>query len=136
MKNGLKNTFIFKIALTLLAWVAPLLFFPVEFLVWLGFPEPQPIVFIRLLGVAYLALVSGYHSGLKLLQHGVHPGATVWMGIYSNAGAGIILAWYAVTGLWQDWGLLAQIFMWFSLAGVSCITMSLYWYGVRALHRD
>ncbi len=49
-----------KIALTVVAWCIPLLLFPASLLARLGFPIPTPDVFVRLLGMAYLALGYGF----------------------------------------------------------------------------
>ncbi len=41
-----------KIMFTLIFWCIPLLFFPASLFFRIGFPQPQPIIFVRLLGAA------------------------------------------------------------------------------------
>ena len=64
MKTLSKVLFI-KILLTVFIWCIPLLFYPATWLHWLGFPVPEPQIFLRLLGMAYTALVVGYCFGLR-----------------------------------------------------------------------
>ncbi len=118
-----------KIALTVVAWCVPLLFFPADLFVRLGFPSPTPEVFVRLLGMAYLALVLGYGLGLRQSQRGVYPAQAVWVGILSNGGACTLLVLHAAQGAWSGWGLLAQAFMWASLVGTGAITAGLVVFG-------
>ena len=121
-----------KIALTMVAWCIPLLLFPASAFTALGFPAPTPEVFVRLLGMAYLALVLGYGLGLQQLRAGAYPQATVWVGILSNGGACGLLVLHAIQGAWSGWGALAQGFMWISLAGTGAITAGLVAFGPRA----
>lgn len=53
-----------KAIVTLILWSLPLLTFPASWFVWIGMPEPEPILFLRLLGAAYLSLVVAYASGI------------------------------------------------------------------------
>jgi len=127
--NNLTMVLKLKIAVTICAWCAPLLLFPTGVLQWLGFSVPQPIVFLRLLGMAYLALVVSYLSTLRAIGKNVYPGAGVWVGIVSNGGASLCLALAASEGVWSSWGLPAQIFMWGSLVGTAAITVGLVVFG-------
>ena len=61
--------------------------FPSSVLEWLGFVVPNPPVFLRLLGMAYLALAVGYAFGLRDSLGGKYPIGTVWVGIVGNGGA-------------------------------------------------
>ena len=125
-----------KITITIVAWAFPLLLLPASVLVGLGFPLPTPEVFLRLLGMAYLALVLGYFLGLRQTQSGVYPMATVWVGILSNGGACVVLMIYAALGAWADWGPLAQLFMWGSLLSTGAITAGLVAFGPLATRGD
>ena len=121
-----------KIALTVLAWCIPLLLFPAGLLEWLGFVVPEPRVFLRLLGMAYAALVLGYMLGLQQLRAGVFPAQAVRVGVLSNGGACALLVLYAVRGAWSDLGAFAQVFMWGSLLGTGAITLGLVVFGLGA----
>ncbi|MGH8049870.1 MAG: hypothetical protein ACREPB_04340, partial [Arenimonas sp.] len=111
-------------------WCIPLLFFPAAILQWLGFPVPEPLLFLRLLGMAYSALVVGYCFGLRDALRNHYPRAVVWVGVISNGGACILLAIAAATSVWTDWGCIAQWIMWGSLAGTGAITLALIWFGL------
>ncbi len=123
--TGLRRVLLAKIAITILAWALPLLALPVSVLVGLGFPTPEPAVFLRLLGIAYSALVVGYVLGLNKAGKNEFPLETVWVGIVSNGGATLVLAVAAFLGVWSDWGLIARIYMWSSLAAVLALTAGL-----------
>lgn len=125
MIRGLKSLLINKIAITGLFWCVPLLFFPAFWFTALGVPVPEPILFARLLGVAYLALLVGYYMGLIGLEKGESPKAVIHMGITSNGLACLLLAYFGMTGAWLSWGIGAQVFMWTSAAGALAVTFKL-----------
>ena len=127
--SGLSRVLVAKIALTLLLWCVPLLLLPASLLEQLGFPVPEPQVFLRLLGMAYTALVVGYVFGLLASLHGEYPLGVVWTGIVSNGGACLVLAVAAALGAWAEWGGFAQLVMWASLLGTGAITAGLVVYG-------
>ncbi len=127
--NGLSKVLVFKIVFTLTASCIPLLLLPANLLQWLGFTIPEPLVFIRLLGMAYVALIVGYSFGLKASLQGNYPASIVWMGIVSNGGAFVLLAHAAIQNTWGSWGLFAQVLMWISLFCVACITIGLIAFG-------
>ena len=123
--TGLRRVLLAKIIITILAWALPLLVLPASALVSLGFPMPEPAVFLRLLGTAYCALVVGYMLGLIRVRRNEYPLETVWVGIVSNGGATLVLAAAAFLGTWSDWGLAARAYMWFSFVAVASITAGL-----------
>lgn len=114
-----------KIVVTLICWVFPLLFFPVEWFLALGFPCPEPLLFLRLLGVSYLSLSLGYAFGLRVTLRGEYPGSTVWVGILSNGGSFAVLLVAGLASDWKSWGTAAQAAMWFFLTSVGAITVAL-----------
>lgn len=91
----------------------------------LGIPAPEPLIFVRLLGAAYLALLVGYYMGLRGLDKGESPIQAVYMGIASNGLACLLLAYFGATGAWSSWGIAARIFMWLSAFGAFAMTFSL-----------
>ena len=119
-----------KIILTASLWSIPLLFFPASLLQWLGFPIPEPQLFLRLLGMAYLALLVGYVLGWRETRQNRYPEMVVWVGLVSNGGACVILVVAATLGLWSTWGAFAQGVMWTSLVGTGGIAMGLAVFGV------
>jgi hypothetical protein len=111
-------------------WGIPLLLFPSSLLSWLGFVVPEPSVFLRLLGAAYIALVVGYCFGLQQALRGTHPLGVIWAGIVSNGGACLLLGFFGLYGTWSRWGAFAQAVMWGSLAGIVAITAGLVFFGL------
>lgn len=114
-----------KILFTLTFWCIPLLFFPASLFIRLGIPEPQPILFIRLLGSAYVALTVGYIFGFKALHQGKNIQDVLWVGTVSNGLASILLFVYGAGGIWSEWSSLAQFYMWWSAIATALITLGL-----------
>lgn len=123
--KALKKLMFRKIAVTGLFWCIPLLAFPVSWFEAMGMPAPAPLMFVRLLGVAYFALLVGYYMALKGLEKGENPKAIVYMGIASNGLTGIVLLFFGLSGTWSSWGAAAQWFMWLSALGAMAVTVSL-----------
>lgn len=115
-----------KIAVTAGLWCVPLLLFPSGWFVALGFPRPEPMLFVRLLGVAYLALGVGYVRGLRELDRGGTAGHAVAVGIVSNGLACAVLLAYAVLGAFAGWGFWARVHLWASVAATGLITLGLF----------
>ena len=115
----------FKIVLTVAAWCVPLLLFPGSVLIALGFPLPEPLLFLRLLGMAYWALVVGYIFGLRSARSGHYPREVVWVGIASNGGAFALLIVAAWFDAWSTWGMFAKTYMWGSVVGTGLVTVGL-----------
>jgi hypothetical protein len=114
-----------KVLVTLVLWVLPLLVSRPSWFVRVGMPEPKPMVFLRLLGAAYFALVVGYLSGLRKLSRGEDVRDIVWVGITSNGLASLILLLSGIAGAWEEWGILARIYMWTSALATASITLGL-----------
>jgi hypothetical protein len=90
-----------------------------------GMPEPKPMLFLRLLGATFLALVMGYISALRRLGRGDDVRDIVWVGITSNGLASLILLLSGIAGAWKEWGILARIYMWASALATALITLGL-----------
>lgn len=130
--SNLSKILVAKIAMTVLVWCIPLLLFPVNLLQVLGFVVPEPHLFLRLLGMAYVSLVVGYAFALQSSLRGEYPRPGVWVGIVSNGGAFILLLVGAANAAWASWGIFAQVVMWLSLAGTGAITAGLSVFGPLA----
>ena len=128
--NPLSQVLILKIALAIVVWGIPLLLVPTNLLVSLGFEFAEPTLFLRLLGMAYTALVVSYAFGLQSSLRGDYPAGVVWTGIVSNGGAFLLLVLSAISGTWASWGQFAQVAMWSSLVGTGIITAGLIVFGV------
>lgn len=123
--TALSIVLLIKILFTLIFWCIPLLFFPASLFFYLGIPEPQPIIFVRLVGAAYLALALGYIFGFNALHQGKNIQDVVWVGIVSNGLASILLFVYGTRGIWSEWGNFAQFYMWGSAIVTGLITFGL-----------
>jgi hypothetical protein len=122
--------FIVKIAVTVLLWCIPLLLLPSVALESLGFEVPQPEIFLRLLGMAYAALVLSYWFGLRATWRGQYPAAAVWVGTVSNGGACALLIIAVVQGVGDSWCVGARLFLWISMMVTGLIALSLVVFGL------
>lgn len=91
----------------------------------MGLPVPEPMIFIRLLGAAYLALTVTYSVGLIEIKRGGPATQAIWTGIISNGLACAILTFYGFTGAWSTWGMQGQLIMWSSVILTLFITILL-----------
>ena len=120
----LKATLILKIVLTI-GWSAPLLFFTKTHFETLGMPEPKPVMFTRLLGAAFLALLVGYALGLRDVYRDEMPVNTMRVGIVSNGLACLILICFGFQGTWSTWSNVAAYCLWGSAIFTGLITVLL-----------
>ncbi len=128
--SNLARVYAFKIVATLLVWCLPLIFFSESLLESAGLPAQPTGMFLRLLGWAYLALCVGYGFGLSAELQGIRVVGPIWVGIVSNAGACIILAYFAWRGDWNQWGWLVKTIGYGSIAATLLITTGLFWFGI------
>lgn len=119
---------LFKMAVTV-GWVASLLLFPGSWQGQVGLPPAgEQAVFIRLLGMAYTALLVGYAFGFfSIIQEGIYPRGVVWTGIVSNGGACLLLGVFRNT--WDAWHGCAPLLMWASFVATGLITAGLIAFG-------
>jgi len=129
----LAGVLLFKIGFTIALCVG-LLLLPTSLLEKAGFPTFPSSIFLRLLGMAYGALLTGYVFGFVHTLHGRYPRDTVWTGIVSNGGAFFILSIGAFQGTWTAWGSLARIAMWASLLATGLISAGLIVFGPYRRH--
>jgi hypothetical protein len=123
--NALSKILVVKIAATLSLWCVPLLLFPPRWLSLLGLPPQESYLFVRLLGMAYLAFCVGYGFALKETLQGRMPLGTVWSGIVSNGGACALLLYYGIAGAWSAWGGFMQGVMWFSVPATAALAVAM-----------
>lgn len=134
--TGLSNVFLCKILFTILCWSLPLLVVPETLIIKIGIPIADNIIFLRLLGMAYTALLVGYILAFKSIRQGKFPIETVWVGIVSNGGASSILLICGLLGYRQSWGEIAQGMMWFFSIMAGAITVGLIATGLVPQHSD
>jgi hypothetical protein len=119
-----------KIIITALFWCFPLLFAPPAVFIFLGIAVPEPMVFARLLGCAYLALLVAYAHGFFEARRDGRALPTVLIGVVSNGSASAFLAVYGGNGAWSAWPWSGQLYMWTSLLATSMLTIGLLYRGV------
>ncbi len=124
--SALQGLFVRKIVITLVCLCIPLLFFPRELFNYFNIPMIDSMIFVRLLGVAYLALCVGYYSAISMLKNKQKPMAMIDMGLVSNGLAATVFLFYGSTGSWQNWDLFAQIYMWLITLGAFYICIGLF----------
>jgi len=114
-----------KIVVTLAAWALPALLLPPPWFPYFGIPEPpiEQLVFVRLLGASYLALVVGYALAWRTPAR--HPGA-ILVGIVSNGLAALVILQVGASGGFAAWSTLGAIYIWGSalLAGGIAIALA------------
>jgi hypothetical protein len=130
--NSLSLVLTFKIAATVLFWCVPLLLLPSSMLIELGFPaQSKDLMFVRMLGWAYLALCIGYAFGLKASLLGKRALGPIWVGIVSNGGACALLLLFGLSASWHDMVSLVQFIFWSSVVATAAITVGLWIWGVK-----
>jgi len=132
--TALRRVLATKILVTLALWAAPaLLLSPPSFPVF-GLPEPPPgqLIFIRLLGAAYVALVVGYALAWRAPAR--HPG-TILVGVVSNGLATIVIVREGIAGAFADWTTLGAIYIWGSALVTAGLTAALIVSGRPVLKR-
>ncbi len=120
----LRATLVLKILLTI-CWSGALLLLSGTQFEKLGMPAPAPILFTRLLGAAFLALLLGYVLGLRELSLGKLPFNTMLVGILSNGLAFALLVYFGLAGAWSEWGAVARYCLWGSALLTGLITVLL-----------
>jgi hypothetical protein len=134
--TGLIYVLGFKIFVTITFWAIPSLVLPESFIVSLGIPVNESIIYVRLLGAAYLALLVGYVAGVKRVKIGKDVEHIIWTGIVSNGLASLLLFLYGVLGSYTEWLPLGRIYMWLSAVLTLIITVGLLWTGVFKNSKD
>jgi len=129
--TALINLLRFKIIVTVTVWCIPFLVFPAATVETLGFPAQPHLMFVRMLGWAYLALCVGYAFALQEAKRGRQLKGAIWAGVVSNGGACALLVLHGASGLWDTWGVMAQLMLWGSAAATACITAGLIHFGLR-----
>jgi hypothetical protein len=125
---SLKFVLWLKIIVTAVLWAFPLLLASPWAFRQLGFPEPGPMVFFKLLGAAFLALGVGYVRGLLMLNGGRYPADAVLVGKVSNGLACALIVIYGLTGTYTGpgWEWPARAFMWLSAGLTGFVTLGLF----------
>jgi hypothetical protein len=100
-----------KIVATVTLWAAPALLLPPSSFPLFGIPEPPLVhlVFVRLLGAAYCALVVEYALAWRAPAR--HPGA-ILVGVISNGLAALVILSVGARGGYATWNVLGGLYIW------------------------
>ena len=123
-----------KIVATVALWAAPALLLPAEWFPIVGIPEPGPahLVFVRLLGAAYVALIVSYVLAWRAPAR--HPGA-ILSGIVSNGLAALVIFRVGAGGGFVSWSTLGACYIWGSAAAAGALATALFVTGRPLLRR-
>jgi hypothetical protein len=130
----LRQVLAVKIVATLAVWALPALLLPAQWFPTFGIPEPplEQLVFIRLLGAAYVALVVAY--ALAWRSPARHPGA-ILVGIVSNGLAARVITSAGASGAFATWPMLGSIYIWGSALLTAGLAVALAQTGQPLLRR-
>jgi hypothetical protein len=130
----LRQVLAIKIVVTLAVWALPALLLPPPWFPLLGIPEPplEQLIFVRLLGAAYVALVSGYALAWRAPAR--HPGA-ILVGVVSNGLAAIVIVGVGANGGFATWPTLGALYIWGSALLAAALTVALVKTGQPLLRR-
>ena len=95
-------------------------------------PPEETIVFVRLLGAAYVALLVGYAIAW---QQPARHAAMILVGATSNGLASVVILAAGVHGAFATWGLLGSLYIWGSALAAAAIAASLIVTGQPLLRR-
>lgn len=120
----LRSVLAAKIVITVVVWAAPALLMPPPWFPVLGIPEPplSHLVFVRLLGAAYVALVAGYALAWRAPAR--HPSA-ILVGIVSNGLAAVVILSVGASGGFETWSALGSLYIWMSALLAAAIAVAL-----------
>jgi hypothetical protein len=130
----LRQVLAVKIVATLAVWALPALLLPAPWFPTFGIPEPplEQLVFLRLLGAAYVALVVGY--ALAWRSPARHPGA-ILVGIVSNGLAALVIVSVGANGGFASWPMLGAVYIWGSAMLTAALAVALAQTGQPLLRR-
>jgi hypothetical protein len=108
---ALRRVLAAKIVVTVALWAAPALLLPAPWFPFVGVPEPPlaQLVFVRLLGAAYVALIVAY--GYAWRAPARHPAAVV-VGAVSNGLAALVILSVGSSGGFDTWSALGKMYIW------------------------
>jgi hypothetical protein len=123
-----------KVLVTAGLWAGPALLLPREWFPTFGIPEPpeETVVFVRLLGAAYVALLVGYALAW---QSPARHAAMIVVGAISNGLASMVILAAGVHGAFTTWGILGSVYIWGSALAAAAIAVSLMVTGQPLLRR-
>lgn len=130
----LRQVLAIKIVVTLAVWALPALLLPPPWFAFFGIPEPplEQLVFVRLLGAAYVALVAGYALAWRAPAR--HPGA-IMVGIVSNGLASLVIVSVGANGGFAAWTPVGALYIWGSALLTAGLAVALVRTGQPLLRR-
>lgn len=118
------------IAVTICCWCVPLLFLSRTLLRKIHIPVTEPILFVRLLGVASLALCIQYVLEVLRVQRGYHP-THVGLVALIHCGMSAAIIWrYALHGQYARWPRITRIYVYTAGAVMTVLALALLFVGL------
>lgn len=130
--RSLSAVLLFKVLVTFTFWVIPLLFFPSDWLQYIGFESTQNFFVIRLLGLAYLSLTVGYTFAYFEARKGIVLKPVIWVGLVSNGSAAIMLTIFLWIGYFSNTTSLLKIIVSSSVVATGSIAVGLWILGISS----
>jgi hypothetical protein len=132
--TALKRVLAAKILVTTALWAGPALFLPAPWFPFVGIPEPPlaHLVFVRLLGAAYVALLVAYALAWRAPTR--HPSA-ILVGAVSNGLAAFVILSVGSSGGFDDWSTLGKTYIWVSCLAAAAIAVALAVTGAPLLRK-
>jgi len=118
------------IAVTFAGWCLPMLFFPRPLLRKFHVPVNEPVIFVRLLGAAALALCLHYYLGLLRLENGRDPSDVIVIGLIHCGMSAAIIWRYALHGHYRRWPRATQVYIYTSGSILTALTFGLLFAGL------
>lgn len=121
------------IAVTLGCWCVPMLLLPRHILRALHIPVREPLLFVRLLGAANLALCLHYFLGILRIRHGHDSSDVVVIGLIHCGMSAAVIWRYALHGHYEKWTRATSIYVYTSGGLLTALALALLaaglWYG-------
>ena len=111
-------------------WCVPLLFLPRALLRRIQIPVTEPILFVRLLGAASLALCIHYALGARDLRRGEDPTDVVVVALLHCGMSAAIIWRYALQGHYGRWPRITRIYVYSAGAVMTALALGLLFAGL------
>jgi len=111
-------------------WCVPLLFLPRALLRKLHIPVTEPILFVRLLGAASLALCMHYALGALDLRRGEDPTDVVVIAVMHCGMSAAIIWRYALLGHYRRWPWITRVYVYSAGAAMTALALGLLFVGL------
>ena len=113
------------LVVTLFGGTIPVLFLPHALLVRYRLPVAEPVLFLRLMGAAFLGLSTMYAFGLARAYRGEDATDVMVIGIVTDGMASAIIWRYALGGMLDQWPSPTRSILYAAAAGLTALSLGL-----------